>query len=273
MSRAVFIHPDDNLSPVATGGSEWAAQTGAVDSDPNYGLTKLGGVDAAMICKCTTAGPFAVVRDLGSAKQVDFAVIPMHSCDAGGVVRFQMAATNSWGAPSVDVTCTVPTWFVTKPAMPVGLLFDLRGIAQATRTQRWVRVSAPANASKILSFGPIVFGLVRELARNISWGLQSPETVLSAVGETPLGGRVGYRLGTLRRSLKGTVKTTDVGREQLRTLYHAAAGVTPFGFALDPAVVDGQFVFWDAPYAPAWTFLDFHVFEVAFLEQSRGRPL
>lgn len=273
MSRAVFIHPDDNLSPVATGGTQWAQQTGTISSDPDYGAAKLGDLDAATPCKCTTVGPFAVVRDLGSAKQVDLAVVPMHTLDAGGTVRFQMNASNSWGAPSVDVACVVPAWLRTRPAMPMGLVFDLRAILLATRTQRWIRVSAPANATNIASFGEIAFGKASELIVNVEWGTRIPRQVITARPETPLGGRIGTYLGTLRRSVVGSIAdTTDPGLLQLQDLYDAAADVTPFAFVFDPDFVDGRFVYWNNPFDPTLVYLGVNSLAVELIEQSRGRP-
>ena len=274
MSKAIFIHPDQNLSPVATGGSEWVVQTGVVDSDPDYALTKLNDLDASTPCKCTTAGPFAVVRDLGSAKQVDLAIIPMHTLDAGGTVRFQMHSSSAWGAPDVDVTCVVPAWLQTSPALPVGLVFDLRGIAQATRTRRYVRVSCPANASTVLALGEIIFGQATELAININWGLRTPRQVMTGVIETPLGGRIGTFLGTVRRNIVGQIAdTTDAGLLALQHLYDRAGNVVPFGFALDPEVIDGRFVYWNNAFDPTLTFLNASAIPLEFLEQSRGRAL
>lgn len=273
MSNALFINPDDNLSPVATGGVEWVVQAGAVDSDPDYGLTKLGDLDAATPCKCTTVGPFAVVRDLGSAKRVDVAIVPMHSCDAGGTVRFQMHSSSSWGTPDVDVTCVVPTW---SRAMPLGLFFDLRSIAEATRTRRYVRVSAPANATRTLSLGEVVFGVATAMPRNVNWGLKLPEEVPTITSETPTGARMGVRVAMLRRNISAHVDTTDAGFAQIEELYQTAANVVPFGFVLDPSAATPagygvRFAYFDGKFEPTLQFLDLHGFDLLLTEQARGR--
>jgi hypothetical protein len=266
----LFGHYSDNVAPnaiVSIGGS------GVVDAA--YPLANLVDRNPALPAKFTTT-TVRIVFAFAAAQRVDVVALLHHNLDAGlGNVKIQGNATNLWTAPTFSATFTIPAYH--EDGMPVNPWLDLTGLTGYSTSgfQYWSLVVSSVN-SKAIALGDIWLGKQkRTLVRNIEWGSDEADEWPAIVHETDFGVKTVYPFGTKRRSLSGTIKTTDAGLAALRTFHRDSFGLArPVLVVEDPAVNDALLARIVTPrLAVKREFINLNEVPFAVEELSRGLPL
>lgn len=262
MSNLIYTLPTDRLVPSAV-----TVQTGT--EDPNYLAVNLVDLDPGNPAKLTgTTG--AWVFDFGSAVTPQLFALIHHNLDAGISVRLQAHTSNTWGAPSLDLALTIPTYH--EDGFPVNPWLDLSG---ATYTYRYWRLHIAGTNLSAIAVGEALFYLTkRSLAVNISWGAKRGEKHPIIEHETELGDSLIYELQTKQRSIQGELDTTDAGLTAMLSLMRAARGRSRAFVVIVDGSNDALFGRWLTPtFEYTEAFLDRHTVPFNFEESSRGTVL
>lgn len=234
------------------------AGTWSSDGTPDaaYPLTNIDDVRPWKPVKYTSNPSFLLI-DFGSAKRVDLVAF-IHCNFDTATIHVQMNATNSWGAPTVDRTVTIPA--ADESGMPGGPFADMTADpGYTTGGLRWLRITTANTA--LLSLGLVrLVAQARQLTTNIQWGHQDQEQypVLEFASEGSV--QLGYALGVRNRMLTAKFDTiSDATLALLRSWFRACNGrALPSLLILDPTVNDAWWVKWGDQ--PTWLFQPTHQF-------------
>lgn len=267
-----ILLPSKNLATAAT------KSVSGVSADSLYGLANLSDGDVTLPFMATGAGAARLIFDCTDPVQVDGAFLPMANIAAGTVVKWEGHTSNSWGAPDVSVTITIPTFATLRTGMtPIPESVWANVIAAypdaGTRTKRYWSLSVAAFASA-LKVGELIFGELDAVPPRLLVDDTEQQGYQDVIKEAPQGRRWGFRYAIRRRHLSGTLVTAD---EETRTLWRALEDevglLDPFIYvpwsdenrallvALDATVAD-------KPEAP-----DIFRLPISVTEVNRGLPL
>jgi hypothetical protein len=262
-----YTRPSDSLLASAT----LSVNTGTEDSAyPKANITNGEPQQPARLT--TTAGSW--VADLGSARLVDVAAIFHHNLTTGlSGVKLQGHTANSWGAPDVDLTITIPA--LNADGFPPNPWVDLKTLVptDANRTKRYWRLLVPTNAS-VVSIGEWLLGTTR---RTLT-GILSEKVISnimyrpSKIHMTDALVRKRYDIGTTVRKLHVDILSTSAEIVLMREWFRDAQGaVKPFLIVPKSDENEAWFVtFVEQDRAFDELFADFNTTSLEFSELSRG---
>lgn len=220
MALFFYNHTSDNVAPNATA----AVQTGtaATGYEATY-LTNLTDQYRQRPAKLNeTTGAWTL--DWGSAQRVDL-VFLWHNLDAGlGTVQIQMNATNSWGAPSLTTTVTVPA--KRGDTSTVKIFKDLRSVSGYSASgYRWMRINVGSANSVALGMKVCCFSSIRQLARDVQLGVLEPQdrpNVVLGTDFDPIAWAYNFDVGP--RRLRAQLASGVSDRDAVRTWFEACGG-------------------------------------------------
>lgn len=240
--------------------------------DTYYTVANLVDLNPAKPCKLTTqTGAF--LWDFGSAKGIDLVAIIHHNLDAGLAVYIQGNATDSWGSPTLSQAITIPVWW--QNGMPVNALVDLSALANHA-FQFWRLLISGTNSVPIAIGDVMLVQTKRNLTINIEWGFTEQEDHPLIEHTTDYMVPTVYSYGVSKRSLSGSLNTTDAGAVELRSWYRSCSGrAQPFLFELDGGVTNDCWLarFANTSLSITHVFEDINTTVLAFEEVARGLPL
>lgn len=227
MGVPAVLLPSENLARSAT----WSI-TGA-SASVGFPLANLHDGDVTLPFIASASGAARLIADLGSAARVDDAFLPFYNIPAGTLVKFEGHTSNSWGAPDVSVTVTIPAYRSLGPlldAVPESVRANVLAAypTEASRTKRWWSWSIAAFADP-LAIGETLFGPLTEL-----WGFSpdanaDDEELPAVVKETAFGNRWSFRYPLLNRRQSGMLTLTGTERDLFKTLEREIGGTAdPF---------------------------------------------
>lgn len=238
MANFHFFHPLDNVAGNAT-------LSTSLTVDANYPLVNATDLTYAKIASPARVSELtgSFVFDFGSAQRMD-AIVLWHNFDAGLACSWQMNAANSWGAPTVSASLTIPS----KRAddYTVKAYKDLTGVSgYSTGGFRYARLNVTGTNSFGLGFKVLVFSRIRQTTRNFNYGVNWTETQanieMSTDGLIPWA----YSLGMGPRMFSADMLALDTDVTLLREWFRACRGsVSPTVIVPDPAVNDAWLVRW-----------------------------
>jgi hypothetical protein len=159
-----YARPSDLITSAAA-----ITVSGAVSSDPNYGVGALFDGDPAKPLKFETVGPVRVVYDFGSARRVDAFSLPNHNLDAGTVCLVALNNLDSWASPSVQVEMTVGAQHLDgHRASPWALLTTASGYT--TSGYRYASLFVPAQPRNIKLGETPIIATLREFDHEPQFG-------------------------------------------------------------------------------------------------------
>jgi hypothetical protein len=222
-AHVIYNRYSDNLAPSATITIETG--TAATGYDPE----NIADGDAAKPSKLNeTSG--AWLFDFGTATEIAIAALFHHNFEAGLDVRLQANASNSWGAPSLEVSFVIPAWRVDRfPGQP---WIDLTG-QDAFGAYRYWRLLVAGTNAVALAVGELWLGaVVRRLNPDFAQGRSS------ALDQPIIEHKTAYRrlrtpLSTTIRSISGTIPPTTDTVAQAVIDWITDAGGRPFLFIPD----------------------------------------
>jgi len=199
----------------------------------------------------TTTGDQWVKFDLGANRSLQVLAAINATIHAGGTLKAQANATDSWGSPTIDDLLTVPSTDFTR------VLADWRG---ASSSLRWIRFyfTNTVAVSSYVELGAAFVGPYLEPARSVS-----PEIALRridpSVQRVAIGGQRSAVLRPKYHEVSATfVLQTATARNDLRAAYETVGGTSSVIFAVDPA-------------NPSLTF--YGTLQAALTAQNRGPDL
>lgn len=223
----------DNVTPTLASGS----------ADSAYPLTNLYDLNPAKPFKTTGAAAVRITWDHGAQQRADLVCLPMHNIPAGTDVRYQMNATDSWGAPTVDAGITIPTFGT--DGIPIPAWKDLTGVTGYSASGfRYHSLYVPALAGA-LALGEIyVASQKRQDIRNYQWNYTRPERQPGVMKKTAYGVPLTYRLGNRERQIEFKIGPNTSELASLIAWFRDAYGQKrPFLFVPDPDVNDAYFAY------------------------------
>lgn len=240
---AIYQYRGDNVASLAT----ITIQTGSDPGDSNYEPASLVDENPAKVAKInSTTG--AWLFDFGSAQRIDIAALIHHDFDAGADVKLQGNATNSWGAPTLSASFTIPAWIATGTSQrwPVNPWMDVTTATNYTTSGfRYWRLVITSN-SQNLQLGEIWLGSsIRRFTRNIQWGLVRTQSIPTINNVTAFGIATTYPRGTTRRQYVASSVPSDVMATDLYAQFQSVGGnAYPWLFIMDGTVNDACLVRW-----------------------------
>jgi len=167
--------------------------------------------------------------DLGANKNFQLLAAmnaKLHS--SGGTLKAQANATDSWGAPTVNDTFSIPSPDLTK------VLADWLGSVQ---NLRWIRFyfTDVGGVTDYVELGAVFAGTYLEPARSVSDGVFVGR-IDPSVQRVALGGqRSAVTRAKYHRASGRFDMQTASARDDLRTLYETVGSTVPAIFTLDPS--------------------------------------
>lgn len=226
MANFQYFHPSENAlvnAVVTTGGTQDTAYQLANAVDFTYknlpNPSKLTG----------TTGDW--IFDLGSATALAKLII-WHNFDSGLAYRVQRNATNSWGAPTMDLAATAPTKRTDGRTLKAH--HNLTG-----GSLRYLRVNVTGTNSAAIGLKAVAYTTTRTTTRNIRWGWRRDETQTGIRMMTDARFPWAYDLASSGRLLEASVPAKDADFAAISAWVQACAGfVNPTVFIPDPSVND-----------------------------------
>jgi len=188
-----------------------------------------------------------IVFDFGVATNVDVFAIVHHNLDAAlANVKIQGNATDSWGAPTLNQTITIPTYERGSPRWPVNPFLDLSALSNSFRF--WRLLFGTANSVDV-QLGQLWFGETkRTLTNNISWGYQDGVERRIIEHETDYGVTTTYDLGAKIKTWSAEIKTSDAGMAAVEQWWDECNGRSlPTLIVPDSDVNDARLARWAEP--------------------------
>lgn len=213
-----YFHPADNVAPNGTA----SVQTGTADSA--YPVANLTDLSYAKIASPATLAEVtgAFLIDFGAAQRIDYVVL-WHNLDAALACAVQMHASNSWGAPTVNKSVTIPAKRADGYTRKVGV--DLRSVSGYTTSGlRYLRINVSGSNSVPIGLKVLAFSRVRQLSRDFQWGVQDDDNQVGIDMATDAGVPWAYDLGSAPRVLRGSALLSDTDAEAVREWHRACAG-------------------------------------------------
>lgn len=239
-----YAHPADNIAPLAT----LSVETGTADSAyPAANAVDLTPAKIGAPAKILeTSGAWE--GDFGSALQVDLVVLWSNADETPGSpsspateARWQQNSAASWGSPIVDEPFTIPArradGYARKPFL------DLRNIS-GSAPLRYFRVVFE-NQTDPVAMKVLCFTRIRQLTRDLRWGVQDDEHQTNITMNTDGAVKWGYDLAAAPRSQRGAAILSDADAEAVREWFRACAGtVSPTLIIPEPTGNDAWIVYW-----------------------------
>ncbi len=235
MGILAFLRPSDNLVQ----GGTLSVSSGTPDAA--FPVANLGNLNPAHPSKFTTLTGRWVI-DLGSAKEIDLVWLGSNNLDSGlAGVKIEANATDTWGAPSLSQTITIPTFDADR--FSVNPILDLTGVSPRT-FQFWSVVFGTANSFPIAVGEWILSTSIRQFSKNVDMGLVINEAHPQIEHRTDLGVTAVFSYGTKWRTLSGSFFTgVQADIDAMRSLQRDAAGrAKAFLLIPDQAINEGWFV-------------------------------
>ncbi len=223
-----YFRPSDNVADSATP----TVQTGTIDT--NYTVANLVDLSYAKIAAPAklTGVTGAFLLDFGAAQRVDYVVLH-HNFDAGLAVAVQMNATDSWGAPTVTTSPTIPAKRADNYTRKVGV--DLRSVSGYTTSGlRYLRINVSGANSVPIGLKVLAYSSVRQLSRGFLLDLDDTEHQTVIDMQTDAGVPWAYDLMSAPRSLRGASTLSDTDAESVREWFRSCGGranvtgITPY---------------------------------------------
>lgn len=250
----------------------WAQDGGTLNA--SYPLTNIDN-DQPWLPTIFTINPTRIKIDFGTAKRVDLVSFIHCNFDAAAVIKVEMNATDSWGAPSLTTTVVIPT--VGEDGMPGNPFVDLTGVAgYSVGGYRWLSIKIQSSQSTLLSLGLVrLTSTKRTVTNNVQDGVRVKERQPVIEHGTEGGVQLAYARGIRERTIEGAIQTSDAGIAALLTSWRATKGRTsPFLLVFDPTVNEAIFVKWgsspEVAFDRTYTFLNLNDMPVSWVEVGRG---
>lgn len=214
-----YARPSDNVAADAT----VSVQTGTADSEyPAANLVDLQPEKPAKLVETSGAWLF----DFGGDQKLDAVALIHTNLDEGLEVRLQGNATDSWGAPTLNQTFTIPARFADLfPRNPWLHLADLFPTA-GDRTFRFWRVVVVGTNTDPVWVGEVIMAeTIRDLdVRDIKWDSQRIWNRPSVTHQTDLLVRHTYDYGTTVREFQCDIDPTDAVLAEVEDWFRDARG-------------------------------------------------
>jgi hypothetical protein len=165
-------------------------------------------------------------RNLGSAMRADICAVFHHNFQTALDVKLQGHTSNSWGAPDVNLSFSIPAAHVDGFTKNVWLDIESLVPTAGNRTKQWWRLLInAANATPVAVGEWAMYSSQRNFGiRNIKWGSTRRLYRPSIVHETEYMLRRSYDIGTTIRGCQVELEATDTVRDDVEALVRAAQG-------------------------------------------------
>jgi hypothetical protein len=227
----------DNIAPSATA----SVDSGTADTD--YPIANAVDYNPAKPVKLTTTtGSF--LFDFGVATRQDVVALIHHNLTAGLNVRYQMNATNAWGAPTVDAAFTIPAY--REDLYPVNPFIDLTGVSGYSASGfRYGRVKVTGTNAAAVAIGEIVIIGTKRTMSLLNGTVEVSEERKIVEHSTDYGVATIFDLGVTIRHMKGRVTNTAAQLSALESQWRSSRGrALPWLLVPDSTVNDAWFVRW-----------------------------
>lgn len=267
MSTFLFTRPSENLARTAT----VTVNTGVEDAA--YPKANIADHHPEKPAKLTgTTGSF--VYNLGSAKRADLTCVGHHNLAAGVDLRLQANATDTWGAPTVDLGFTIPARYADNFTVNVWLNLATLLPSVGSRTfQFWRLLVNSANSAPVAIGEWLLYSQRRDLGvRNIKWGSERTMRRPATRHETDLLVRHTYDFGTTVRAVEVEIDPTDATLVDVQEWFRDAKGIAdPFVIIPHKDETDAWIVTFDDPDQPYKRVKrNYNTATLRFQEMSRG---
>lgn len=175
----------------------------------------------------TTSGNW--VFDFGSPQVLACATLIQHNLSAGLDVRLEGNATNTWGAPTLSDSFTIPARYTDNFTVNVRIMLtDLH--AAGARTFRYWRLNIAGTNSANVSIGEVrLDATIRSFGiRNINWDSPRAWRRPAVVHETDRLVRHGYSFGTTVRALQVEAEATATTLDDIEAWFRDVGVTRPF---------------------------------------------
>lgn len=221
MRTSIYQRYSDQVAKLAT----ITIETGTPPVDlTNYGPQVLVDDNPARVAKIdSTTG--AWLFTFLAAQRVDLIGLIHHDFDAGGNVRIQGNAINTWGAPSLNALITIPPWLGVGSRWPLNPWLDLTGVAGYTTTgyQFW-RLIITSN-SQNLQLGQVWLSpTIRLLDDDLQWEYVQTPSKRVIENRTAFGVSTIYSRGTTEWKLQGGHLMSDALQALLEEQWYDVDG-------------------------------------------------
>lgn len=169
----------------------------------------------------------SIVVDFGVATNFQSVMLASYVAHTGGAIRIQANATNSWGAPSVNVLLTLPS---INPNKVVGNWFSS---VQSYRYVRILFVNTGAIAQKV-ELGVLSIGTYFQPTYSLAPKYEMTRVDPSDVNRVPGGQRVAQRKTPYWQLRGGFDVEPETDRASFVAVSEKVGTHTPFFFAINP---------------------------------------
>lgn len=229
MANFRYHRPSDRI----TAGS-WSLSTGTART--GYDVTNLDDGDPSNPFWANETS-IRLVRDFGSATQVDNVYLFAHTFANSANLHLQMHTANSWGAPDVDIAITIPSPY--EDGFTYHLHVDVSAAypTAANRTKRYLSIVNESANGVTCAIGEVwMVGSSRTLVRNVSWGFTQPRQRITSNNTSKRGVKTYYDLGSIEGGLGMDVNAVESDFADIRSLEADAKGsFRSFPVVLSPA--------------------------------------
>lgn len=217
----------------------------ASSADADYPATYLVDQNLARPARLTLAtGDW--VFDFGVAQRIDMLAFGPHNLTAAlGGVLFQGNASDSWGAPALSTTLTIPSY--REDGQSVNVWKDLTGVSGYSTTgfRYWRLRVGTANAA-VIAVGEVALYSQKTTMRNFRIGVMDVDRVPAVIHSTTYEVDTTYHLGVARRRLAGDIVLTSAELASVQTWFRGGNGQARWHtVVLEIAVNDARFVRFD----------------------------
>lgn len=209
----VYARPSDNVIANATTVTPSTEATG-------YEVENLWDGNPAKPWKAT-ATTANIVFDFGSAQSLDWAALIHHNLTAGLEVRLQGNAADSWGAPTLNQTFTIPAY--DQDGFPVNPWLDLSSIGSRS-FRYWRFVVVGTNAANVAVGEMWLVATKRALVKGVRVGYNYSRRRPLIEHVTDYGVSTIYDLGAKLRKWTGEIETTAADLLTLKAWWDACHG-------------------------------------------------
>lgn len=191
----------------------------------------------------TTSGSW--VFNFGSPQRVDLFAFGPHNLDAGLAVQLQANASDSWGAPTISASVTIPS--DREDLQSVNPWLDVTGVSgYSTSGFQYWRLNISGSNSAAIAIGEVALYSQHTTIRNFRVGVDEVESQAAVTHATLYGVETVYALGVVRRRLTGETFLTAAQIATLQSVYRGGNGHNDWHLiVLEDTVNDARFVRFD----------------------------